>query len=614
MSNVEFWIRDFPSQTRQAIMEAVETARLAKVRRALRLFGQLAPELRGTQFKVELLSTYSLEPVLPTLELALSCLPCQAQLQLAPLNDIEGYVSGTTDRSSTEIPNARVVLWRVEEFAPEVLFPLSHAFPDRSPVDDAIQRMRRVVSLHKRHAPGMPLFLSTLALPQNMANPIFASQYSTGAFSAVGRVNQAIYELTSNEGGVHILDVCAWAASGGKNYTDPLLDFMARQPLSAQGQMAFGLFLARCLRPLIFPRAKVLALDLDDTLWGGVVGEDGVNGLQLGHDFPGNVHLRIQRELVELRNRGILLVLLSKNNEADARLAFDSLPEMLLKWDDFTVRQVDWNHKHENLRAAAHELGLGLDSFVFLDDSDYEREQMRQMIPEVRILNESGDPLQMLRALWETDAFDSLSITAEDRTRHADYSVRGARDAQAHGDDLESFLRSLGMEAAIEEIGPANMERVVSMLGKTNQFNLTTRRHSHAELQRLLESGCIALALRLRDKFGDQGIVAALLAVPVENGRTLEIDSFLVSCRALGRGVEDSLWADFVRRAIQKNATRLKASYIPTAKNSIVSELYDRLGLKRVTEDSFATTYALDPVAAAKWPSWIASKNGMYGK
>jgi FkbH-like protein len=362
------------------------------------------------------------------------------------------------------------------------------------------------------------------------------------------------------------------------------------------------------LRPLIAPREKGLAVDLDNSLWGGVVGEDGVGGLKLGHEFPGNVHLRIQRELLELKNRGILLVLLSKNNEADARLAFDSLPDMLLKWEDFTIRKIDWNHKHENLRAASRELGLGLDSFVFLDDSDYEREQMRQFIPEVRILNNSGDPLQILRALWETDAFDSLTVTAEDRIRHQDYAVRGSRDVQGHEDDLQNFLQSLGMEATIEEVGPANIERVVNMLGKTNQFNLTTKRHSRAAVEGLLQKdGTIALALRLRDKFGEQGIVAVLVAVP-ENG-ALVIDSYLVSCRALGRGVEDALWAALMQRAGQGNIRSLEATYIPSSKNAIVSRLYDRLGLKRVADDSGSVSYKLEPVKPVAWPSWIVDRS-----
>ena len=272
-----------------------------------------------------------------------------------------------------------------------------------------------------------------------------------------------------------------WAAFEGTAYSDATLDFMARQPLSAKGQMALGLFLAQCLRPLIVPMRKALAVDLDGTLWGGIVGEDGVSGLELGHDFPANVHLRIQRELLELRNRGVLLVLLSKNNEADARQAFDSLPEMVLKWDDFAVRKINWKDKYQNLCEAARELNLSPDSFAFIDDSAYEREQMRQSMPEVLILNESPDPLHTLHALWKTDAFDSLGVSAEDQHRHFDYGLRASRDAGAHQNDLEGFLKSLRMEATIEEIGPSNLERIVTMLGKTNQFNLTTQRHSRAE-------------------------------------------------------------------------------------------------------------------------------------
>jgi FkbH-like protein len=292
------------------------------------------------------------------------------------------------------------------------------------------------------------------------------------------------------------------------------------------------------------------------------------------------------------------------------RQAFESLPDMILKWDDFAVRKINWNHKHENLREAARELGLGLDSFAFLDDSDYEREQMRQVIPEVLILNESSDPMQTLRALWETDAFDAFSMSKEDRRRHEDYLLRDARNAEAYQDDLEAFLKSLEMEATIEEIGPPNMERVVTMLGKTNQFNLTTRRHSRAHVQAMLDlPGSIPLALRLRDKFGDQGIIAVLLAIPFGNNATMAVDSFLVSCRALGRGVEDALWAAMLRRANRQNVRRLEAEYIPTARNSIVASLYDRLGLQRIEHNSSSTRYRLEPVTKVESPQWITLKN-----
>jgi FkbH-like protein len=235
---------------------------------------------------------------------------------------------------------------------------------------------------------------------------------------------------------------------------------------------------------------------------------------------------------------------------------------------------------------------------------------MRQVMPEVLILNESPDALQTLQALWETDAFDSFVVSDEDRRRHEDYAMRGVRNAEAHQDDLETFLKSLEMEATIQEIGSSNMERVVTMLGKTNQFNLTTRRHSRAQVQTMLTSpGSIALALRLRDKFGDQGIIAVLLAIPAGDDATLVVDSFLVSCRALGRGVEDALWAEMMRRANRQSVRRLEAEYIPTAKNSIVAGLYDRLGLERIEQNSSSTRYVLEPITVVESPSWIALKN-----
>jgi FkbH-like protein len=602
------WIGSFPDAQQDAIMQAVESASLAKIRRALRLLDELAPEQRGPVLAVEILSTFNLEPILPVLQLAFNCLPSRAQVRLAPLDDIEGYISQPASTGSQGLPHARIVAWRVEELLPEALYPFSTGFPGQlaARVDQVLARVERVLSLHQRNAHGVPLFLSTIALPVNFSNPVFAAQHCAGLFASVSRVNQKIYEVATSGAGVHVLDLASWAAFEGRVHADATVDFLARQPLSAKGQVGFALFMARSLRPLITPRRKVLAVDLDNTLWGGVVGEDGLGGLKLGHEFPGNVHLRIQRELLELRNRGVLLVLLSKNNEADVREAFNSLPEMLLKWDDFAVRKIDWNHKHENLREAARELGLGLDSFAFLDDSDYEREQMHQFIPEVLILNESPDPLHTLRSLWETDAFDSLTVTEEDQMRQRDYTVRTARDVEVHQGDLEAFLNSLQMEATIEEIGPANLERALAMIGKTNQFNLTTRRHSRAQLEGMLElPGSIGLALRLRDKFGDQGIVALLLATPAEDNATLAIDSFLVSCRALGRGVEDALWAAMVNRANRQKVQKLEAEYRATPKNGIVAGLYDRLGLERIGQNSSSTRYQLEPVVHYPTPTWI---------
>ena len=609
MNSIRHWIDNYPDLLKEAILDALASSSLAKVSRAVRLVEKLGADQPGPVFYVELVSTYNLEPMQTVLQLALNCLPSRARLRLAPLDTIEAYISQNAGLASPEGFNARIIIWRLDELMPEAFYPFSNGFPDKleNLLDQLLQRVEGVVRLHRQNAPGIPLFLATISLPLNVSNPLSAAQHSMGIYSLIGRINQKIYEVVTNESGVYVLDIAAWAAQEGRLHAAAALDFMARQPFSASGQIEFALFLARSLRPLIVPRRKALAVDLDHSLWGGVLGEDGWDGLELGHDFPGNVHLRIQRELLELKERGIALVLLSKNNESDVREAFGALPEMLMKWEDFAVRKINWKPKHENLRAAAHELNLGLDSFAFLDDSDYEREQMRQFIPEVLVLNDSSDPIKTVSALWETDAFDTLVTTDEDRLRHHDYQVRAVRDPGAHQDDLEAFLRSLGMEATIERIGPLNIERAVTMLGKTNQFNLTTRRHSIGQLERVIElPDSIGIALRLRDKFGEQGIVALLIALPTAQPGTLFIDTFLVSCRALGRGVENALWAAMVRAAHSQGVQKLEAEYIATARNGMAAEFYDQLGLTRINKDSSVTRYQLQPVELQSPPAWIA--------
>jgi len=452
----------------------------------------------------------------------------------------------------------------------------------------------------------MPLFLSTVPPPVGSSNPVLAAQHRAGLFSILGSINQKLYELATENSSVYVIDVAAWASGQRRGHEAVGLDFMARQPFSAAGQVAFAFYLARFLRPLIVPRKKALAIDLDNTLWGGVLGEDGLAGLEIGPEFPGNVHLRIQRELLELKERGIALVLLSKNNATDVEEAFSSLPDMILKLEDFAVRKVNWEPKSQNLRAAAAELRLGLDSFAFIDDSDYEREQMRQLNPRVLILNQNSDPLRTLNTLWETDAFDSLFLTKEDRQRQHDYRVRQAREIGAHQDDLEGFFKSLEMAAIIEPVGPGNLDRVANLLAKTNQFNLTTRRHSRAEVARLAEAaGSIALVLRLRDKFGEQGIIGLVIAIAGQEEQSLIIDSLLVSCRALGRGVEHALWAAMVNRAYQKGVRKLQAEYVATGKNSLVADFYDKLGFRQVEGNGSVKRYELTPLAPRLYPSWI---------
>jgi FkbH-like protein len=602
-------LRRLPEPVRPAVSDAVQSATWLKVRRALSAIAACPPEQQGPEVAIQILASFNLEPVEPALQLGLRCIPCRPEVKLAPLDTIEQQIldPGSTVYQGHNL--ATVILWRAEELMADLFFPMSatgqEQRKDRGP--EIIARIKNLARVYLENGAG-PLFVATLPVPPSSGGKILDSQMGGGLAATIAEVNAAIHKIGVMESRLRVLDVHLWAAAEGAALHDLQMDFMARQPFTTKAAISFSFFLARNLRPLLAPRRKVLAVDLDNTLWGGILGEDGARELKLGRDFPGSVFLRMQKEILELKRQGVLLVLASKNEEADARQAMKELPDMALGWEDFVCHKVNFEAKYLNLREAARELGLGLDSFAFLDDSDYEREQMRQFNPEVTVLNEKGDALHMLESLLRSDAFDTHHISDEDRKRHQEYELRSARTAQPQG-NIEDFLRSLELRAKVETAGRGNIERVVQMLGKTNQFNVTTRRHSLEEVTRMAATqGAVCLTLRLVDKFGDQGIVGVLLAVPTTEDATgtLLVDSFLVSCRALGRGVEEVLWSQLTTRAAAAGFKRINAEYIPTAKNGLVAQIFERLGLAVVEESGAGKKYRLEPVKPVESPSWIA--------
>ena len=473
---------------RPAVSEALgETPTWVKIRRANAALDGAEARLRGPEVAVNLLASFNLEPIEPVLRLGLQCIPCQPQLRIAPLNTIEQTLldMGSQVYQERQFGHGGPVADRGTAAGGFASISSGGAEVLKGQVELLWWRMERVCRAHREMGKS-PLFVSTFPAPRVVSGLVLTSQLVSGPMNAVAELNRKLHELAASAPGIHVLDLNWWAGHEGGSAFDPLMEQMARQPLSLRGALSLGLFVARHLRPLLAPRRKVLVLDLDNTLWGGILGEDGIPHLKLGHDFPGNIFLRIQREVRELKNQGVLLALLSKNDEAEVRQAFRELPDMELKWEDFVSKRVNFNHKHENLREMAEELGLGIDSFATLDDSDYEREQIRMFHPEVLIINQRSDPLHMLQALQSTDAFDAYAVTAEDCGRHREYELREMRSIQGRETNLEEFLRSLHLTAAIESIHGGNIERVVQMLSKTNQFNLTTRRHRLEELKALV--------------------------------------------------------------------------------------------------------------------------------
>jgi len=361
---------------------------------------------------------------------------------------------------------------------------------------------------------------------------------------------------------------------GSRNWYNAKLWNTGRVPFGPEAQIEIGKLLALYLKTLYFPPCKCLVVDCDNTLWGGILGEEGLGGIDLGEDYPGNVYKDFQRKLLALKNKGTLLAVASKNNEADVLEVFDCHSDSILKPGDFATMQINWSDKATSLTLIAEELNIGIDSLVFFDDSPVERDWVRTKLPEVTVIEVPKSPLGYVSALTESGAFSQLSISDEDRVRPKMYQEQINRiKSQTQSVSIEAFLAGLEMTATIGTVDQATIPRVVQLLSKTNQFNLTTRRHTETELQTMIDSGAIALWMRVADRFGDNGLVAVAIALST-NPDSWQIDTFLMSCRIMGRGVETAMLSVLARKIKDHGGQRILGQYIPTSKNDMVSDFY----------------------------------------
>lgn len=344
---------------------------------------------------------------------------------------------------------------------------------------------------------------------------------------------------------------------------------------------------------LALNRKKCLVLDLDNTLWGGVLGEDGIDGIKLGGDYPGKAFSYWQRSLLELAHNGVILTVCSKNNEADVLEAWEKNPAMVLKREHFSAMRINWRDKATNLRELADELNISLDSMVFLDDNPAERELVKQLLPEVEVPDFPVKPYELMPFYKELveKYFRIYSITSEDRSKAEQYRANAQRNAeQARFVDLESYLYSLDMQLDIMPADEHNMPRIAQMTQKTNQFNLTTRRYAEAELQQHLDAGWRIYCMSMSDRFGDNGITGTIFVEPV-NDTTVNIDTLLLSCRILGKGIEEAFVKTVFNLLRLDGYRKITADYIPTAKNGQTADFYDRMGMTCVVTDDDGTRH-----------------------
>jgi FkbH-like protein len=345
---------------------------------------------------------------------------------------------------------------------------------------------------------------------------------------------------------------------------------------------------------------KALVVDLDNTLWGGIIGEDGLGGIVLGAPNPnGEAHAALQRYIKELGAKGVLLAVCSKNNLEDAEAPFREHDAMVLTRDDFVAFFANWQDKASNITAIASELNIGIDAIAFLDDNPAERAWIRSQLPDVRVIENDGTPVGMLGALDRSLLFESVGLTSEDTTRQVSYRANAALRGNAIDErSMDDFLVGLAMRCDHGPVDSLRLKRVAQLVNKTNQFNLTTRRYGEAEIKRAGESGDWWWHwFSLSDRFGDHGLIGVMAAR--KQGTRWHLDNWLMSCRVLGRKVEDFMMATLVQAASAAGANEITAEYIPSKKNAMVEALLPGVGFEPAGSDGDAILYRLAVDAAA---------------
>jgi len=442
-----------------------------------------------------------------------------------------------------------------------------------------------VVSEIRKKTNGMILWHG-FELPPYPALGILDSQNSNGQHASINHLNEYLRDRLKEQKNAYFVDLNLCIARLGANrFYDPRYWHIGRAPFSRQALHEIALEDFRYIRPLKGKNKKCLALDCDNTLWGGIIGEDGLAGIKLGKTYPGSAYYEFQQEILNLYNRGIILALCSKNNEDDVWEVFRKHPDMVLKEEHIATAQINWGDKAANLRQIALDLNIGLDSFVFVDDSEFEVNLIRQVLPEVEAIHlPQNKAVEYRDILASYGLFDTLTLSEEDKKRGAMYKAEATRKKlQTEITDMDTYYKSLDMELEIRFPDDFSIPRVAQLTQKTNQFNLTSRRYSESEIKDLINGGeSDVIYLRLKDKFGDSGIIGTCILKYKD--RKAIFDTFLLSCRVLGRGVEDAFLIQALKLAKKRGCKVAIGVYSATRKNTQVAHFYSKQGFDEVSE------------------------------
>jgi len=539
--------------------------------------------------RIAVLRSYTVEAIEPVLRTRLLLEGLKPEFLFGGFNQ---YVQEILDPSSQLYafrPELVLMMIRIEELLPDFMDDFGgRTFSEWEKIVQA--KAAEIGNLAKVLVRNLPsqLIVQNVCLPVDVYWGIYDAQIPEGQTHLVTRFNQTLAQALHEMKGAFIWDFHRFVQRKGYDQIfDPKMWFLSKNPYKQSVYPSFVDDLLRYILSAIGKLKKCIVLDLDNTLWGGVVGEDGVTGVQLGHTYPGNCFREFQKGLLKLHRRGIILAINSKNNEGDAFEIIDTHPDMVLRRKHFSAFKINWSDKTSNMRRLAEDLNIGLDSMIMIDDSPIECEQIRQQLPECEVVCLPKQPYLIPCVLESIPGMENIRLTEEDRKKGEMYQAQTARKQHETAfESLDGFLKSLDLEVCIGEAVPFSIPRIAQLTQKTNQMNLTTRRYTEAEIASLVkDSGTRVFSVASKDKFGGNGIIG--VCILKFKGEECRIDTFLLSCRVIGRNIEGAMLAFISDFARGSGAKVLLGEYIPTAKNKPAEDMYDRFKFSKLSETSF---------------------------
>jgi len=585
-----------------------EKPNAATARYITQAFEKMRANIAFAPCRIKILRSFTLEPIVPILKAAAFTHRLDLNAEMGGVNSYTQEILDSSNSLYTSTLDVVVLAIHTRDAAPELWggANTSEGLDYARRAEEIAGHFRELIN-NFRTKSSAALIVHNLEEPSGACDGILDSQVRGGQLQALRRINDSLREIAGESRGVYVLDYNALAARQGRDrWFDERMWLTAKLPMGSGGLSVLAEEWLKYLCPLAGRICKVLVTDLDNTLWGGVVGEDGVEGLRLDTEYPGAAFVSVQRALLSLRRRGILLAISSKNNRTDAWPVLETHPNMLLRPNDFTAEFINWDDKPNNLRKIAAQLNIGLDSLAFLDDNHAERDRVRAELPEVTVLELPVDPLGYAAIIRDTPELQRLELSQEDIERGRLYAQRRQGiEASQNYSNVEDFYFSLEQKLEIGNVTPATLARIAQLTQKTNQYNATTKRYSEQQINELASSpGCEVLWARSRDKFGDNGIIAVLITR--QRDQVCIIDTFLLSCRVISRGIETALLAFLMERCRAEGIRTVQGSIMPTAKNEPVRSLYERHGFHKSSTNGEETIWTLDLQSAEiAQPEWI---------